>query len=115
MNRSDPMNRLRNCKGDVLTLCYSGYDHGLIVGRRFRSRSQSDMGRERQRGSRVDRPSGSLTAYERALNVELPEALVLPYEWPQEGDHYWRVFRVPAEMLNRVLGFGSGEFGIGDR
>jgi hypothetical protein len=37
--------------------------------------------------------------------VELPERAVLPYEWPQDSDHYWRIFRVPARTLNRVLGY----------
>ena len=48
-----------------------------------------------------------LTSYERALKLELPEDLVLPYEWPQEHDWLWRVFRVPAALLNRTLGFGG--------
>jgi hypothetical protein len=40
-----------------------------------------------------------VTAYERALKIEVPEDVVLPYEWPQESDHYWRTFRVPATLL----------------
>ena len=39
-----------------------------------------------------------ITAYERALKIELSEDLVLPYAWPQESDWYWRVFRVPAKQ-----------------
>ena len=42
------------------------------------------------------------TAYESALKLDLPEDLVLPFEWAQESDWLWRMFRVPAAMLNRV-------------
>jgi hypothetical protein len=39
---------------------------------------------------------------ERALKLELPEDLLLPYEWAQESDWLWRTFRVPAAVLNAV-------------
>jgi hypothetical protein len=28
------------------------------------------------------------------------------FEWAQENDWLWRVFRVPASVLNRTLGYG---------
>jgi hypothetical protein len=30
-----------------------------------------------------------------------------PYEWARESDWYWRTFRVPAAVLNSVLGYGT--------
>jgi hypothetical protein len=41
------------------------------------------------------------------LKVELAKDMVFPYESPQESDQYWRIFRVPAALLNRLLGFGG--------
>jgi len=47
------------------------------------------------------------------MKVELPADPVLPFEWPQESDWYWRLFRVPARALNEALGYpttsGGGE------
>jgi hypothetical protein len=44
-----------------------------------------------------------LTSWERALKLELPEDLLLPYEWAQASDWYWRTFLAPAALLNSVL------------
>jgi hypothetical protein len=38
-----------------------------------------------------------------------PEDVILPYEWPQESDWYYRVFPVPAALLNQALGMVSRE------
>lgn len=35
--------------------------------------------------------------------MELPEDLVLRYEWPEESTDYLPVFRAPAEVLDRQL------------
>ena len=37
-----------------------------------------------------------------ALRLDLAEELLLPFEWAQEGDWYWRVFRVPAAVLHTL-------------
>jgi hypothetical protein len=54
-------------------------------------------------GIELTEPPPRHTFYEPGLKLELPEDVVLPYEWPQESDWYWRVFRVPAALLNRTL------------
>jgi hypothetical protein len=107
-DRSDPLNRFRNRKSDLITLFYFGYDYHRIAEDGFREPSAAVYGNEKPKSGveLTDRPP-RLTAYERALKVELPEDMVLAYEWPQESDHYWRMFRVPAETLNRFLGFGG--------
>jgi hypothetical protein len=104
-DRSDPLQVFRNRAGKTLTLYYYGYDYPLVKERGFQEPDLTSRW-----GGEKERPAVNLTeqpprrtAYESALKVE-PLEDVLPYEWAEESDWHWRVFRVPAAPLNRVLG-----------
>ena len=92
----------------MLTLYYHGYDH-------HRLKESAARNPNALHGPEKDKPGIDLTerplrvsSYQTALKVELDEDLVLPFEWVQENDWFWREFRVPAAMLNAALGL-SGE------
>ena len=59
---------------------------------------------EPKSGIKLTNRPPSPRAYESALKVELLEDLILPDEWPRESEWYYRVFRVPAMLLNQLLG-----------
>jgi hypothetical protein len=107
-NRSDPLNRLHKRTSEPITLYYFGYDRDHVAERGFREPELTGYGNEKMKpGIELTERPPRLTAYERAFEIALPEDVVLPYEWPQESDHYWRVFRVPATLLNSVLGLAG--------
>jgi hypothetical protein len=92
-NRSDPLNRFRKRTSDPITHYYLGYDHDQVVQRGFREPELTGYGSEKTKpGIELTECPPRMTAYERGLKVELPEDVVLAYEWPQESDHYWRTF-----------------------
>lgn len=106
VERSDPLRRLRDRKHGTLTLYYHGYDHARV--------QQEGFGEPRVYGNEKVKAGVELTdrppqrdSYQGALKLELAEDLVLPFEWPQESDWYWRVFRVPAALLNVTLGYAA--------
>ena len=106
--RSDPLNRFRELTSEALTLYYYGHDRDEVSMQGFREPRLTGYGNEKTRpGIELAERPPRLTAYERALKVELPEPAVLAYEWPQESDEYWRIFRAPPQTLNRVLGYGE--------
>jgi hypothetical protein len=107
--RSDPFRRLRARQGATLTLYYHGYDYDSIPERGFKEPDFTGYGNEKVKsGVELTNRPPRRGHYEHAMKVELPEDLALPFEWPQESDWYWRVFRVPAAVLNRVLGYPVG-------
>jgi hypothetical protein len=107
-NRSDPLNRLHNRTTEPITLYYFGYDRDHVAQQGFREPELTGYGNEKTKpGIELTERPPRLTAYERAFKIALPEDVVLPYEWPQESDDYWRVFRVPATLLNIVLGLAG--------
>ena len=59
-------------------------------------RGDTAGGEEPKSGIKLTNRPPRRTAYESALKLELPEDEVLPYEWPQESDWYWRVFGLAA-------------------
>jgi hypothetical protein len=103
-DRSDPLNRFRQRKSEKLTLYYYGYDRDTVAKEGFSEPNLTHWGNEKTKPGielteRPPRPS----AWESALKLELREDVILPYEWPQESEDYWRVFRVPAAVVNRAL------------
>jgi hypothetical protein len=106
--QSDPLRRFRERSPDGLTVYYHGYDHEQIAQRGFTEPTVTGYGNEKTKAGveLTCRPPTS-SSYARALKLELAEDLLLPFEWVQDSDWYWRVFRVPAAVLNRVLGYGA--------
>ncbi len=108
---SDPLQHLRQRKGKQLTVYYHGYDHDRVSASGFTETESAPYSKEKVPFGieLTERPADKdlYYGYERALKVELPEDLLLPFEWAQESDWLWRVFRVPASLLNRTLGFGN--------
>jgi hypothetical protein len=99
---------------------YHGYDHGSVPEQGFTEPGPPMYGQEKPKPSveLTCRPPRT-TAYESALKVDLPEEVVLPFEWAQESDWYWRVFRMPAAVLNSSLRYGASDHsdladGMGD-
>ena len=87
--------------GGIITL------NAIVSGFEETSHTQGYGREEPKSGIALTNRPPRKTAYESAMKLELPEDMVLPYEWPQESDWYWRVFRVPAALLNRILGLGE--------
>ena len=103
--RSDPLNRFRELTSEALTLYHYGHDRDEIARQGFREPGLTGYGNEKTKpGIELTEWPPRLSVYERALKVQVPERAVVPFEWPQESDEYWRIFRVPAQTLNRVLG-----------
>jgi hypothetical protein len=102
--RSDPLISLRRRLGKEVTLYYN--DHGVYRIRRegFREPELTDYGQDKTRPgiSISSQPSGS--HWSPALELQLREDDVLPYEWAQDAAHEERTFRIPAAVLNRLLG-----------
>jgi hypothetical protein len=110
VQRSDPLRHLRNRGGRTLTVYYHGWDRDRVPDQGF---SEPDdvprFGQEKtQFGVELTCCPPSSTLYgSSALKLELAEDLLLPFEWAQDSDWYWRVFREPASVLNRTLRFGQ--------
>jgi hypothetical protein len=105
---SDPLRRLRERSGKTIALYYQGYDEQEIKERGFSEPKLSGYGNETTKpGVKLTERPPQRTYYEHGLKLELPEDVVLPYEWIQESDWLWRAFRVPADVLNRALGYGE--------
>ena len=86
--RSDPLNRFRELTSEVLTLDHDGHDRDEVAMQGFREPRLTGYGNEKTKpGIELTERPPRLTAYERALKVELPERALLPYEWPQESEH----------------------------
>jgi hypothetical protein len=96
-NRSDPLNRFRDCNTEPITLYYFRYDKDRVAEEGFQEPDRIGYGTENPKSGIewTNRPP-RITAYERALTIELPKDLVLSHEWPEESDHYCRLFRVPC-------------------
>jgi hypothetical protein len=110
VEHSNPLRRYRERMGGALTLYYYGYDRDRVPSEGFTEPSAVGYGQEKPKsGIELTCRPPLLTSYERALKIEIAEDLVLPYEWPQESDWFWRVFRVTAALLNRTLNFGPAE------
>ena len=106
VEHTDPLRRCRQRSDRILTLHYYGYDRDRVAEDGFTEPEPVSYSSEKFRaGVELTARPPRVTSYERALKLELPEDIVLPYEWAQESDWYWRVFRVPATLLNRTLGF----------
>jgi hypothetical protein len=104
--RSDPLNRFRRSRDEMLTLYYYGYDRDTVAKEGFTEPKLTHWGNEKAKpGIELTERPPRRTAYESALKLELREDVILPYEWPQESEDHWRVFRVPASVVNRALGF----------
>jgi hypothetical protein len=94
----------------MLTLYYYGYDRDHVQRDGFKEPEPAPYDREKfTAGIELTARPPRTTSYEHPLKLELPENFVLPYEWAQESDWYWRVFRVPATVLNRTLRYGESE------
>ena len=104
---SDPLRHLRaRSAPPSLSLYYYGYDKDSVADRGFTEPTQHAWQKENvPAGVELTARPPRLTAWERPLKLELAEDLLLPYEWAQESDWYWRVFRVPASVLNRHLAY----------
>jgi hypothetical protein len=90
---------------------YRGWDHDYPQERGLHDPEQPTYGRrEGQDGVELtcQPPRRTLYGVERALKIELPEDFLLPFEWAQETDWLYRVFRVPASLLNQTLKYGDG-------
>jgi hypothetical protein len=84
------------------------FDHSRVASEGFKEPDLTGYGNGKSKpGIELTERPPRRTLYENGLKLELPEDLVLPYEWAQESDWYWRVFRVPATLLNQSFGFGS--------
>ena len=109
VDTSDPLRHLRNRHGQSLTVYYHGWDHDRISERGFSEPPVTEYGSEKTK-SGVEltcRPAQSTLYGSSALKLVLAEDLLLPFEWAQDSAWYWRVFRVPAAVLNRFLGYGQ--------
>jgi hypothetical protein len=112
VKQSDPLRWCRHRTGRVVTLYYYGYDSRSVDADGFSESEPTTCGEDKTKAGikLTDRPPQA-SHYERPLRVELPEDLVLPYEWIQESNWYWRVFRPPAALLNETLGYGATDTG----
>jgi hypothetical protein len=92
--RSDPLKPIRGRSAGKLTLYYHGYDHDRIGQEGFKEPDLSPgWGNEKAKpGVELTTRPPRVRSYQRALKLELAEDTVLPYEWPQESDWYWRCF-----------------------
>ena len=102
VNRSDPFARLKGLdQEESLELYYYGYDCDRLVEADFEEPdSEGWGGKEPKSGIKLTNRPPSTS--ERALKVVIPWGHAVPYEWPQESNWYWRVFRVPAAVLNEA-------------
>lgn len=109
---SDPLRHLRERKGGTITVYYHHWDRDRVAERGFSDPDTEAprFGAEKEpRGVELTcRPTnGSSWSETAGLKLELPEEFLLPYEWAQNSDWLWRTFRVPADALNRAMGYGA--------
>jgi hypothetical protein len=105
---SDPLRYLRKRGGRTLTVYYHGWDHARIPESGFSEPTSSGYGNEKTKAG-VDvtcSPPRETWFGRKALKLELPEDILLPFEWAYESSWYYRTFRVPATVLNRTLNYG---------
>jgi hypothetical protein len=108
VDHTDPVRWCRQRSGRTLTLYYYGHDRDYVQRDGFKEPEPVTYSSEKFKvGIELTARPPRLTSYERALKVDLPEDLLLPYEWAQESDWYWRVFRMPAALLNQTLHYGE--------
>lgn len=108
VDHTDPVRWCRQRSGKTLKLYYYGYDRDYVQRDGFKEPEPVAYGNETfKAGIELTARPPRLTSYERALTVELPEDQLLPYEWAQESDWLWRVFRMPAALLNQTLHYGE--------
>ena len=93
----------------MLELYYYGYDIEQVRREGFQEAVSESWDNDKPKSGvkLTDRPPET-SLYERALKMRLPEDTVLPYEWPHDSNWYWRVFRIPAVILNQAIGHDSG-------
>ena len=102
---SDPLQRLSGREGRTLTVYYHGWDHDRTAEEGFREPEHPTWDKERTPfGVELTCRPPNPSSYRSPRKLELAEDLLLPFEWAQESDWLWRVFRVPAVVLNRTLG-----------
>jgi hypothetical protein len=108
---SEPLNHFRGSEKDgTLTVYYRRWDHDHLHECGFHDPEQPAYVNQKVKVGvelTCQPPRRTLYGMERALKIELPEDLLLPYEWAHETDWLYRVFRVPASMLNRTLRYGE--------
>jgi hypothetical protein len=115
VKQSDPLRWCRHRTGRVLTLYYYGYDTRSVETDGFSESEPSSYREDKTKaGIKLTDQPPQASHYERPLRIELLEDLVLPYEWIQESNWYWRVFRPPAALLNQTLGYGAKDAGSPD-
>jgi hypothetical protein len=107
--RCDPLRVFRKRSGRRLTLYYHGYDHDRVKEEGFTEPAPAPWAAQKNKPSveLTERPP-RVSSYPTALKLELAEDLVLPFEWAQESDWFWREFRVPAALLNAALALSDG-------
>lgn len=105
---SDPVARMARLVGRTVTVYYHGYDVDHIRTNGFSEPTRAPYtDKDVKAGVELTTNPGARGYYAgRTLPIELPEALLLPYEWLQQTSWTWRTFRVPAKLLNRVLKYG---------
>jgi hypothetical protein len=90
VNETDPLRHLRQRSGGMLTLYYHAWNWDHVRQEGFQEQQSSSYSSEKIKvGIELTCRPPRLTAYERALKVELPEDVVLPYEWAQDSDWYY--------------------------
>jgi hypothetical protein len=110
VDHTDPVRWCRQRTGRTLTLYYYGYDRDYVQRDGFKEPEPVGYTQEKVKaGVELTARPPRLASYEQGLKVELPEDLLLPYEWAQASDWYYRLFRIPAALLNRTLSFGELE------
>jgi hypothetical protein len=108
VDAADPLRHIRARTRGTLTLYYYGYDRRSVEEHGFSESTTLSYGQETPAtGVELTCRPPRLTAYETAFKLEIEEEVVLAYEWAQESDWHCRVFRVPAALLNRLLGYAS--------
>jgi hypothetical protein len=102
VKQSDPLRWCRHRTRRVLTLYYYGYDTRSVDTNGFSESDPSSYGEDKTKAGikLTDRPPQA-SHYERPLRIELPEDLVLPYEWIQESTWYWRTLSLKGRLVAR--------------
>jgi hypothetical protein len=104
VEKCDPLASIRGRLGGTIKLYFSGPGADRIQSNGFLEPELMDYGQEKTLPGipLSSRPNG--THWNPALELELREDDVLPYEWPQDASDAERTFRIPAAVLNRLLG-----------
>jgi hypothetical protein len=102
---SDPLRHLRNRSNRMLTVYYHGWDRDRVRQQGFTEPTSTGDGDDKTKPG-IDltcSPPRESWYGASALKLELPEDVLLPFEWAHESSWYYRTFRVPASVLNREL------------